>query len=98
MEGAVVSDVACGTRKFGAASAGPAYAAAIPAIMPPAADPVSAQNAAVLSVLHSEHAAVVGEATGELGRSGVGVGESDVSCAVGDGAAAASNAASGGLF
>ena len=58
-----------------------AHAAAMPlvtAVAPPAADPVSLQSAAGFSARGGEHAAMVGGGIEELGRAGVGVGESGV--------------------
>jgi hypothetical protein len=76
-----------------------AHAAAAPlitAVMPPAADPVSLQSAAQFSVAGTHHAALAAQGVEELGRSGVGVGESGSSYAAGDAAAAASYAIGGG--
>ncbi|ETW25979.1 PE family protein [Mycobacterium gastri] len=76
-----------------------AHAAAAPlitAVVPPAADPVSIQTAAGFSACGNEHAAVAAEAVEELGRSGIGVGESGASYAAGDAAAAVSYSALGG--
>jgi hypothetical protein len=70
-----------------------AHAAAVPlitAVVPPAADPVSLQTAAGFSAQGDEHAVVAAQGVEELGRSGVGVGESGVSYATGDAAAASS--------
>ena len=67
------------------ASASPA----ITAVLPSAADPVSLQTAVGFSAQGSEHAAVAAEGVEELGRAGVGVGESGVSYLAGDAAAAA---------
>ncbi len=67
------------------------HAAAVPvitAVVPPAADPVSLQSAAGFSAQGAEHAAVAAHGVEELGRSGVGVGESGTSYAAGDAAAA----------
>ncbi|CAJ1509644.1 PE family protein [[Mycobacterium] burgundiense] len=68
-----------------------AHAAAAPmitAVIPPAADPVSLQTAAGFSAQGAEHAAVAAQGVQELGRSGLGVGESGVSYATGDAMAA----------
>lgn len=76
-----------------------AHASAMPlitAVIPPAADPVSLASAAGFSALGAEHAAVAAEAVEELGRSGLGVGESGVSYLAGDAAAASSYLVSGG--
>lgn len=75
------------------------HAGAVPLIttvVPPAADPVSLQSAAGFSVRGGEHAAVAAQGAEELGRSGVGVGESGASYASGDAAAAASYFIAGG--
>jgi hypothetical protein len=74
------------TTRLAAAHAG--AAPMITAVMPPAVDPVSLQSAAALSVRGGEHAAVAARGVEELGRSGVGVGESGISYATGDAAAA----------
>jgi PE family len=69
-----------------------AHASAAPlitAVAPPAADPVSLQTAAGFSAQGSEHATVAAEGVEELGRAGIGVGESGTSYAAGDAAAAA---------
>ena len=63
-----------------------AHAGAVPliaAVAPPAADPVSLQSAAGFSIHGSQHA-VAAQGAEELGRSGVGVGESGASYASGD--------------
>ncbi len=68
-----------------------AHAGAIPLIttvLPPAADPVSQQSAAQVSAHGVDHAAVAVQGVDELGRSGIGVGESGASYAAGDAAAA----------
>jgi hypothetical protein len=70
-----------------------AHAAAAPlvsTVLPPAADPVSLQTAVGFSAHGTEHVAVATEAVTELGRSGVGVGQSGASYAAGDAAAASS--------
>lgn len=70
-----------------------AHASAVPlisAVEPPAMDPVSLQSAAGFSVRGGQHAAVAAQGAEELGRSGVGVGESGASYASGDAAGAAS--------
>ncbi|MGH7732802.1 MAG: PE domain-containing protein, partial [Gemmatimonadales bacterium] len=56
----------------------------------------SLQSAAELSMHGGEHAAVAAQGVEELGRSGVGVGESGVSYATGDAAAASSYLIAGG--
>ncbi|MCV7150758.1 PE family protein [Mycolicibacterium pyrenivorans] len=67
------------------------HAAAAPltsAVVPPAADPVSLQTAARFSAHGAEQQTVAAQAVEELGRSGVGVGESAASYASGDAMAA----------
>jgi hypothetical protein len=76
-----------------------AHASAAPlitAVVPPAADQVSLQSAATFSLHGGAHEAVAAQGVQELGRSGVGVGESGASYAAGD-AAAASSYLGGGL-
>ncbi|BBY55549.1 PE family protein [Mycobacterium koreense] len=75
------------TARLAAAHA--AAAPAITAVVPPAADPVSLQTAAGFSAQGAEHTTVATQGVEELGRAGVGVGESGVSYATGDAAAAA---------
>jgi len=72
-----------------------AHAAAAPAIttvMPPAADAVSLQTATNLSTHGIRHTALAAQGAQELGRSGIGVGESGASYAAGDIQAAVSYA------
>lgn len=69
------------------------HAAAAPVVtvvVPPAADAVSLQTAGGLSAHGNQHAAVAAQGVEELGRSGVGVGESAASYAGGDALAASS--------
>ncbi|MUM20058.1 PE family protein [Mycobacterium sp. CBMA271] len=69
-----------------------AHAAAAPVItvvVPPAADPVSIQNAAVFSAHAVEREGAATGAVSELGRAGIGVSEGAVSYTVGDMHAAA---------
>lgn len=76
-----------------------AHAAAAPmttAVVPPAADAVSLQTAASLSAHANEHAVIAAQGVEELGRSGLGVGESGSSYAVGDAMAASSYLVAGG--
>lgn len=75
------------TARLAAAHAG--AAPMITAVIPPAADPVSLQTAIGFSAQGNEHAAVAAQGVEELGRAGIAVGESGVSYAVGDAAAAA---------
>jgi PE family len=76
------------TARLAAAHAG--AAPLITAVVPPAVDPVSLQSAAAFSLRGGEHAAVATQGVEELGRSGIGVGESGTSYAAGDAAAASS--------
>lgn len=73
-----------------------AVAPAITAVVPPAADPVSLQTALGFSAQGQEHEAVAAQGVEELGRAGVGVGESGVSYLAGDTAAAATYGFAGG--
>jgi hypothetical protein len=72
------------TARLAAAHAG--AAPLITAVVPPAADPVSLQSAAEFSARGGLHAAVAAQGTEELGRAGIGVGDSGVSYASGDAA------------
>ncbi|MFG1934321.1 PE family protein [Mycobacterium sp. NPDC048908] len=70
-----------------------AHAAAAPlvtAVLPPAADAISVLTATAFSAAGSQHQATAVQGVEELGRSGVGVGESGSSYATGDALAAAS--------
>jgi hypothetical protein len=58
----------------------------ITAVVLPAADPLSLQSAAEFSATGPEHATVAARGVEELGHSGVGVGESGSSYAIGDAA------------
>lgn len=70
------------------ASAHAAAAPAVTAVLPPAADAVSLQTATGFSANGSQHQAMAAHGVEELGRSGVGVGESAASYASGDAMAA----------
>ncbi|MFV1366240.1 PE family protein [Mycolicibacterium elephantis] len=75
-----------------------AHAAAAPlvtAVVPPAADAVSLQTAAGFSSHGAAHNTMAAQGVEELGRAGVGVGESGASYAAGDAMAAASYLVSG---
>lgn len=75
-----------------------AHAAAAPlvtTVLPPAADTVSLQTAAGFSVHGAQHNTMAGQGVEELGRAGVGVGESAASYAAGDAMAASSYLVSG---
>jgi hypothetical protein len=76
------------TGRLAAANAG--AAPLITVVGPPAADPVSLQNAAGFSVRGGEHSAAVAQGAEELGRAGIGVGDSGASYAARDAAVAAS--------
>jgi len=70
-----------------------AHAAAAPlvtAVIPPAADAVSLSTAAGFSAHASQQQATAAQAVEELGRSGIGVGDSGVSYITGDAMAASS--------
>jgi hypothetical protein len=82
------------SARLAAADAG--AAPLIAAVVPPAADPVSLQNAAGFSLRGTEHAAVAAQGAVELGRAGVGVGDSGASYAARDAAAASSYFFAGG--
>lgn len=76
-----------------------AHAAAAPligAVVPPAVDAVSLQTAAGLSAYGVQHNTVAADGVEELGRSGVGVGESGTSYAAGDAMAASTYLVAGG--
>lgn len=75
------------------------HAAAAPlvtAVIPPAADAVSLQTAVGFSAHGNEHAAMASQGIEELGRSGMGVGQSGTSYATGDAQAASSYLIAGG--
>lgn len=74
------------TARLASAHAG--AAPMITAVVAPAADPVSQQTAAGFSAQGHEHSTVAAHGVSELGRAGVGVGESGVSYAAGDAAGA----------
>ncbi|KUI02834.1 PE family protein [Mycobacterium sp. IS-3022] len=68
-----------------------AHAAAAPlvsTVVPPAVDAVSLQTAAGLSAHGTQHNTVAAQGVEELGRSGLGVGQSATSYATGDAMAA----------
>ena len=81
------------TAKLAAAHA--AAAPMISAVLPPAADPVSLQTAAAFSAHGSAHNAIAAQGAEELGRAGIGVGESGTSYATGDAMAASSSLIAG---
>ncbi|MGB6206099.1 MAG: PE family protein [Mycobacterium sp.] len=82
-----------------AAQLATAHAEAAPtisAVVPPAADPVSIQAAAMFSVRASQHATAATCGVEVLGRAGVGVAQAGASYAAGDEAAASTFVAPGG--
>jgi hypothetical protein len=85
---AAASAVESLTARLAAAHAG--AAPLVTAVLPPAADPVSLQTATGFSVHGAEHSAVAAQGVEELGRSGMGIGESGSSYAAGDSMAASS--------
>ena len=60
----------------------------VTAVLPPAADVVSLQTAAGFSAAGAEHQTVAAQGVQELGRSGIGVGESAAGYVSGDAMAA----------
>ncbi len=74
------------TAQLAAAQAG--LAPTISAVMPPGADPVSIQAAAVFSGRGSQHATAAARGVEVLGRAGAGVAQAGASYAAGDAAAA----------
>ncbi|GAT10750.1 PE family protein [Mycolicibacterium novocastrense] len=78
------------------AAAHAAAAPAVTAVIPPAVDAVSIQTAVSLSAHGAQHNTMAALGVEELGRSGVGVGQSGTSYATGDAAAAASYLVAGG--
>ena len=85
---AAASSVEALTARLAAAHA--AAAPLISTVLPPAVDAVSLQTAEGLSAHGTEHSALAALGVEELGRSGVGVGESATSYAAGDAQAAGS--------
>ncbi|RAV18145.1 PE family protein [Mycolicibacterium sp. GF69] len=85
---AAASAVEALTARLAAAHA--AAAPAVTAVLPPAVDAVSLQTAVSLSAHGAQHNTVATLGVEELGRSGIGVGQSATSYATGDAAAAAS--------
>ncbi|WP_422742838.1 PE family protein [Mycobacterium sp. WMMD1722] len=72
------------------AAAHAAAAGLVTTVLPPAADAVSVQTAGGLSAHGNQHTAIAAQGVEELGRSGVGVGESGAGYASGDAMAAMS--------
>ncbi len=95
-EGLAVAGAAVETLTARRAAAHGGAAPLITAVVPLATDPVSLQSAAGFSAAGTEHAAVAAQGVEELGRSGIGVGESGASYAAGDAAAASSYLIAGG--
>lgn len=91
---AAASAVEALTARLAAAHA--AAAPAVTAVIPPAVDAVSIQTAVSLSTHGAQHNTMAALGVEELGRSGVGVGQSGTSYATGDAAAAASYLVAGG--
>jgi hypothetical protein len=89
-EGLVAASAAVEALTARLAAAHAAAAPAVSAVLPPAADPVSLQTAAAMSAHGVQHNTMAALGVEELGRSGVGVGESGTSYATGDAMAAAS--------
>lgn len=85
---AAASAVEALTARLAAAHA--AASPAVTAVIPPAGDAVSIQTALSLSAHGAQHNTVAAHGVEELGRAGVGVGQSGTSYATGDAAAAAS--------
>lgn len=65
-----------------------AAAPAVTAVVPPASDAVSLQTATGFSAAGAQHQAMAAQGVAELGRSGLGVGESAASYVSGDAMAA----------
>jgi hypothetical protein len=89
-EGLVAASTAVEALTARLAAAHAAAASVVGAVVPPAVDPVSLQTAAGLSAHGAQHNTMAALGVEELGRSGVGVGESGASYATGDATAAAS--------
>lgn len=82
------------TAQLAAAQAG--ASPVVSAVVPPAADPVSLEAAAVFSARGSQHSAVAAKGVEVLGRAGTGVGLAGTNYAAGDAAAAATYLGAGG--
>jgi hypothetical protein len=89
-EGLVATSAAVEALTARLAAAHAAAAPLITAVVPPAADPVSLQTAVGFSAQGQVHAVVAAQGVEQLGRAGVGVGESGTSYLVRDTEAAAS--------
>ena len=89
-EGLVAASAAVEALTARLAAAHAAAAPLVTAVIPPAVDAVSLQTAAGLSAHGTQHNTMAALGVEELGRSGVGVGESGTSYATGDAMAASS--------
>jgi hypothetical protein len=89
-EGLAAASAATAALTARMAAAHAAAAPAVTAVIPPAADAVSLSTATGFSAHAAQHQAIAAQGVEELGRSGLGVGESGVSYATGDALAAAS--------
>ncbi len=89
-EGLVAASTAVEALTARLAAAHAAAAPVVSAVVPPAVDPVSLQTAVGLSAHGTQHNTMAALGVEELGRSGVGIGESGASYATGDATAAAS--------
>lgn len=87
-EGLTAASVAVEALAARMAAAHAAVAPVVSAVVAPAADPVSLQTAAGFSAGAAEHQTVAAQGVEELGRSGLGVGESAASYLSGDSMAA----------
>jgi hypothetical protein len=97
-EGLVAASAAVETLTARLAAAHGAVTPLITVVVPPAVDPVSLQSAAHFSAAGTEHEAVAAQGVEELGRSGLGVGESGTSYAARDAAASSSYLIPGGYW
>ena len=89
-EGLVAASAAVEALTTRLAAAHAAAAPMVSAVVPPAVDPVSLQTAVGLSAHGAQHNTIATLGVEELGRSGIGVGESGTSYATGDATAVAS--------
>ena len=89
-EGLVAASAAVEALTARLAAAHAAAAPLITAVVPPAADAVSLQTAAGMSTHGVQHNTMAALGVEELGRSGVGVGETGASYLTGDAMAASS--------
>ncbi len=89
-EGLVAASAAVEALTARLAAAHAAAAPLVTVVVPPAVDAVSLQTAASMSAHGLQHNTMAALGVEELGRSGVGVGESGTSYATGDAMAASS--------